>query len=390
FPIGEYSGVQSSSSSQQVGFWQTERFWKAVYGPEVSLSETEAAVSEIISSYLPIGCVMAVCAAVRHRWQRLGVKERPLLLLAMAELCRLNAQASDLVAVALSAGSPPALGDAAGIERRQVEAAFGSKVAMLLVDLQQLAAIERTVRTTPREGDPASREAVLSPGQVDLAMALLTAQKTQGKSSESLILFLAHKAAELRLFSLAIGTGLIFQGEDLEDLQLSAAMGTDVFAPLANLLGLGRIKDELEDGAFAITHAEDRSALRALLARDGEGLMLGAAEELRQALEAEILGSRSLTALRVSGRAKTANSTWKKMRKKQLQFHEVLDSAALRVILDAEDAAEAERLCFAVRDLVAELWTLAPGREKDYVSNPKANGYRSLHLVAIREGKPFE
>lgn len=97
-----------------------------------------------------------------------------------------------------------------------------------------------------------------------------------------------------------------------------------------------------------------------------------------------------LSALRVSGRAKSAYSTWKKIRKKNLRFEQVLDRAALRVILDAESATRAQELCFEVRDVVQELWRCRDERQKDYITCPKANGYRSLHLVAERHGSVFE
>ncbi|CAE7278893.1 RSH3, partial [Symbiodinium necroappetens] len=133
------------------------------------------------------------------------------------------------------------------------------------------------------------------------------------------------------------------------------------------------IKDELEDAAFAITHPEERAELRALLGeRQGEMLVNTATRELQEALEASQF--RELSSLRVSGRAKSAYSTWKKMNKKNLRFHEIWDRMAIRVILDAPSAERARQLCFEVRDVVAGLWKLVEGRSKDYVSNPKAPG----------------
>ena len=99
-------------------------------------------------------------------------------------------------------------------------------------------------------------------------MSLLTSQQTQRRSTESLIVFLANKAAELRLTT---------------DQRLGA-LGLEVFAPLANLLGLGRIKDEIEDGAFRMGHPEERRELRELLG-GGEVLVNEAVEELQKALE---------------------------------------------------------------------------------------------------------
>ena len=335
---------------------------------EVELPFIEAAVSGLCSSY-PVGCVMAVCTAVRHRWQCLPPVERRVILLSLQQLRFLQASVPALVAAALSVGSVPALGEPAGFTRKQVEAAFGEGVATLLVELQQFITIEQTLRTL----------GVLSPGKVDLAMSLLTAQQTQSRSTESLIVFLANKAAELRLVSLRPGP----------DAQQRAAVGVSVFAALANLLGVGRIKDEIEDAAFAIMHPEERNELRELLTGpEGETLVNSAVQELQETLQKDN-PLKDLSMLRVSGRAKSAYSTWKKMKNKNLEFDDVLDRLAIRVILDAPSAKRAEELCFEVRDVLAKLWSLRE-KQKDYINNPKTNGYRSLHLIAERHGQPFE
>eukprot|EP00435_Cladocopium_sp_Y103_P066773 s502_g29.t1 len=195
--------------------------FKQAMALEATLPFMEAAVTGLCASYPP-GCVMALCAAVRHRWLHLPKEERRSLLLTLRQLRYLEASMPALVAGALSVGSGPVLGAAAGLERKQVEAAFGQGVATLLVELQQFVAIERTLRSS---GD-------LSPGKVDLAMSLFTAQQSQSRSTESLIVFLANKAAELRLFSMR---GAQSQKERVH----RAMLGTDVYAALANLLGLG-------------------------------------------------------------------------------------------------------------------------------------------------------
>ncbi|CAJ1418018.1 unnamed protein product [Effrenium voratum] len=77
------------------------------------------------------------------------------------------------------------------------------------------------------------------------------------------------------------------------------------------------------------------------------------------------------------------------MKKKRLEFQQVWDRSAIRVILDAPSAERAEQLCYEVRDIIAQMWPLRD-KQKDYIGNPKSNGYRSLHLVAQRAGQPFE
>lgn len=380
------------------------------------------------SAYLPLGCVTAVSAALRHRWQHMEASERPLLPRVLQQLASLRAGASDLVAAALSAGSLSSFGNGAGLTRQQVQAAFGKKTMWHLVELQQFASIEGVLRKAAAKvqfeerGIAASDVGCwprLSPGQVDLGLSLFTAQQSQSGSSESLILFLAHKAAALRQ---SVARPRQRSGRDFE-LMLSASMATDLFSPLADLLGLGKIKDELEDAAFALTHEQDRDQLNAALKSEvGDNLLYLAGVELQEALEPEVtcrLGGPAgvspglamtcelerfdsldllfiqprfsgLKSLRATGRTKTAYSTWKKMQKKGLRFEEILDRTAMRIILDAETLDQAERLCYVVRDLLVDIWTTVEHREKDYIANPKANGYRSIHLAVERDGQPFE
>lgn len=381
FRSGPGAGRAPAGSELLRALEASEDFFKAM-DPQASLQSMEAAVASLCAGY-SAGCVLAICAAVRHRWQHLPKEERGKILLVLRILRLLDASAPALAAAALAAGSVPVLGAKAGIERKQVEAAFGSKVALLLVELQQLATITRTFEAEARESGG------LSPGQADLVQTLLTAQRTQSSSSETLIIFLAKKAAQLRHFAFRLGGARRGSDSASPEHLVAAALGTEVFGSLANLLGLGRIKDELEDAAFAISHPEERAELRVLLGeRQGEMLVNTATRELQEALEASQL--KELSSLRVSGRAKSAYSTWKKMNKKNLRFHEIWDRMAIRVILDAPSAERARQLCFEVRDVVAGLWKLMEGRSKDYVSNPKANGYRSIHLVATREGEHFE
>jgi len=183
--------------------------------------------------------------------------------------------------------------------------------------------------------------------------------------------------------------------EPSNSLLLSVALALQVYAPLADLLGLGVVKDQLEDGAFAILNPAERAKVRGRLGDyRSEDLANGAAQKLEQALEQMRISHPhrfdGLSSFRVSGRAKSAYSTWRKMTTKKMDFGQVLDKIGIRVILDAQTKQQGERLCYVVRDLVGELFPLVAGREKDYVSHPKPNGYQSLHEVAQWQGQPFE
>lgn len=145
-----------------------------------------------------------------------------------------------------------------------------------------------------------------------------------------------------------------------------------VFAPLANRLGIGQIKWELEDLSFRFLAPVDYRAVAALLdeKRDEREQHVDA---LRVRLEAD-LAANGVSA-EVQGRPKHIYSIWKKMKAKRLAFDAVHDVRALRVIVD--DVAS----CYAVLGRVHELYPAITGEFDDYIAKPKTNGYRSLHTV---------
>ncbi|NUZ07711.1 RelA/SpoT family protein [Piscinibacter koreensis] len=155
-----------------------------------------------------------------------------------------------------------------------------------------------------------------------------------------------------------------------------------VFAPLANRLGIWQIKWELEDLAFRFLDPGNYKAIAALLdERRAEREMH--VEALRRRLGAE-LAAAGIEA-EVQGRPKHIYSIWKKMRSKGLAFDAVLDVRALRVIV--ADVAD----CYAVLGRVHELYRAIPGELDDYIANPKPNGYQSLHtVVADSDGRHVE
>jgi GTP pyrophosphokinase len=151
-----------------------------------------------------------------------------------------------------------------------------------------------------------------------------------------------------------------------------AAEAMQVFAPLANRLGIWQIKWELEDLAFRFLDPEQYRTIAKLL------------DETRADREARVVGMRASLAadlaehglaVEVQGRPKHLYSIWKKMRRKHLGFAKVLDVIALRVI--AKDVAA----CYAVLGRVHERYRAIAGELDDYIARPKANGYRSLHTV---------
>lgn len=164
--------------------------------------------------------------------------------------------------------------------------------------------------------------------------------------------------------------------------QALARESMQVFAPLANRLGIWQIKWELEDLAFRFQQPEDYKRVARLLDEKRVEREQGV-ETVRTRLVAA-LAEAGLHA-EVQGRPKHLYSIWKKMQGKQLDFDQVLDVRALRVIVDDVPA------CYAALGRAHELWRSLPEEFDDYIARPKANGYQSLHTVVFDEqGRALE
>ncbi len=155
-----------------------------------------------------------------------------------------------------------------------------------------------------------------------------------------------------------------------------------VFAPLANRLGIWQIKWELEDLSFRFLQPEAYKHVARLL--DERRLEREAGvEAFRQRLGGE-LARQGVTA-QVQGRPKHLYSIWKKMRGKSLDIGQVFDIRAVRVVVDDVPA------CYAALSRVHELWRAVPGEYDDYIARPKPNGYQSLHTVMLDDhDRPVE
>lgn len=156
----------------------------------------------------------------------------------------------------------------------------------------------------------------------------------------------------------------------------------EVFAPLANRLGIWQLKWELEDLAFRELQPQTYREIGKLLAEKRS--------IRRETIEAVITKlSTELTELgvtaRLSGRPKHIYSIYRKMERKRLGFDQIYDVSALRVIVD--EVAQ----CYAVLGLVHGLWTPIAGEFDDYIAKPKPNGYASLHTAVLGPtGQPLE
>ncbi|AZW32119.1 RelA/SpoT family protein [Bordetella bronchiseptica E014] len=156
----------------------------------------------------------------------------------------------------------------------------------------------------------------------------------------------------------------------------------DLYTPLANRLGIWQLKWEMEDLAFRFLEPERYKQIAHLLEEkrvEREAFIAEAIARMQEAL------ARAGVVAEVSGRPKHIYSIWNKMRLKGLDFSQMYDLRALRIIVDDV------RACYTALGLVHEMWTPLPEEFDDYISRPKPNGYRSLHTVVTdAQGRAFE
>lgn len=146
----------------------------------------------------------------------------------------------------------------------------------------------------------------------------------------------------------------------------------EIYAPLAERIGMAEMQAELADLAFAELMPDAReSILHRLrqLRRDDDGLVARIVEQLRGTL------ARAGIAAEITGREKTPLSIWRKMQRKNVSFEQLADIIAFRVVVGT--VAD----CYAALGVVHGAYAMMPGRFKDFISTPKPNGYRSLHTT---------
>ncbi|CAM2147296.1 GTP pyrophosphokinase [Pararobbsia alpina] len=261
---------------------------------------------------------------------------------------------------------------------------FGDEVASLVADVRKLLRL-RVGGRVGKDGTRESGKDVIKDGLRDNAKdARATAQRRE--QVEALRKMLLAFAQDIRVV-------LIRLASRLQTLRYHAATKTDpapdiaqetldIYAPLANRLGIWQLKWELEDLAFRFQQPVTYKQIAKLLdtkrvAR--EAFVESAIERLANELAAGGIKAD------VSGRPKHIYSIWKKMRGKDLEFSELYDVRAFRVIVDSV------KDCYAVLGLVHNIWQPVPKEFDDYISRPKPNGYKSLHTVVIAEdGQAFE
>jgi GTP pyrophosphokinase len=277
--------------------------------------------------------------------------------LAVAEIVRTLDADDDVVIAALI---QPLL-DGKFIEREMAEKRFGSEPARLARALSQLGQFGLPPDWTPDRG--------LEAAQAESLRKMLLAVIGDVR------LVVVRLAEQLQKMRIAKHVGA--------PLQRKLAMETrEVYAPLANRLGVWQVKWELEDLAFRyLEPAQYKHIAAALKVRRSER------ERYIDDLKALLLGELRSAGIEASidGRPKHIFSIWRKMQVKQLAFEQLMDIRAARILVNS--VAE----CYAALGIVHSLWQFIPGEFDDYIATPKDNLYRSIHTAVIGPGaEPVE
>lgn len=157
--------------------------------------------------------------------------------------------------------------------------------------------------------------------------------------------------------------------------QRIALESIEVYAPLANRLGMGKFKGELEDAAFPYAYPEEYAKLENLL-REKIEVYQKNITEIREILEKEFEKNK-IKVIEIDHRIKHKYSLYKKLLKHDLDIDKIYDIVALRVVVGNIEG------CYRVLGLVHSIWKPLPGRIKDYIAVPKLNGYRSIHTTVF-------
>src|SRR5574342_448801 len=157
----------------------------------------------------------------------------------------------------------------------------------------------------------------------------------------------------------------------------------DIYAPIANRLGMSKVKNELEELAFKYLEPAAYESLRQAVEkrrRATEGMI----EELKKNISAK-LAEAQVPVIEIDGRIKRLFSIHQKLKRQKIDLDQVYDMVALRIVTDSI------RDCYAALGIIHQTWSPVPGRIKDFIAMPRPNGYQSLHTSVVSDrGLPFE
>ncbi len=252
-----------------------------------------------------------------------------------------------------------------------IEARFGAAAAQLVGGISRLNRLRPiTHGFVAHSADSGESNPVEMKAQIEILRKMLLAMV---EDIRVVLLRLASRTQTLRHYA-----------AEPDDLRVQVARETlELYSPLANRLGVWEIKWELEDLSFHFLHPEIYKTIARQLDEkraERELFITQAVDRLRSELAA--VGIKNAE---IYGRPKHIYSIWNKMRKKGVDFSEVYDVRALRVIVDEV------KDCYTTLGIVHNLWSPIPKEFDDYISNPKGNDYRSLHTaVHCPDGRSLE
>ena len=236
-----------------------------------------------------------------------------------------------------------------------IKGEFGSEVADLVDGVTKISALENTASPTSKAEN--FRKLILA----------------TSKDIRVLLVKIADRLHNMRTIK-AI--------KNLEKRRRIAQETMEIYAPLADRMGMHRIRDELEDLSFEVLNNEARKLIQKRL----DEIKLDK-KDIFKILSSEIdlfLKKNSIIS-KIYGREKTPFSIWRKVQKKRVSLEQITDIIGFRIILDNIDD------CYKTLGALHKRWNCIPGKFKDYISSPKINGYKSIHTAVIGSfKKPIE
>ena len=207
----------------------------------------------------------------------------------------------------------------------------------------------------------------------------IESKSREGKQAENFRKLLLAMSEDIRVLIVKLADRLhnmrTIEGIDRENKRRRIALETlEIFVPLAERIGLHKIKEELEDLAFSQLNPEARESINnrlSFLRKEGSDVVKKIIREL------EKLFKKNGIRAEIIGREKTGYSIWKKMQRKNVAFEQLSDIMAFRILVEDIDD------CYKVLGLIHGAYASVPGRFKDYISTPKPNGYSSVHTTVV-------
>ncbi len=274
-------------------------------------------------------------------------KSRPRSIDVVKRVLEMGTDRNTLIATLLSDPELRGILDTKGIEQQ-----FGKKVAILTQDVNRLNTLQ-----------DCNQSRFKSPEQAEKLRRLLMAIISDVRV---MLIKLCYRVERLKLL----------KHNSYEERRCLAQETLDIFAPLANRLGMGLIKWEMEDLAFRALEPLAFKQIATLLEQkrsERETFIQQFSAQLEKLLLAQDIKPN------VKGRVKHIVSIWRKMQKKNLEFHQLFDVRAVRILVDS--VAD----CYVVLGIVHTTWQHIPNEFDDYIANPKENGYQSLHTAVVSD-----